>query len=176
MMQPQHDYAQVSHHHELQHDDDSSTEVESLVGGEKQWASGDFQHTSQRSRRRTMCLSWLGALRWGVVIGLQLVIVGLLAREQGMLDSTIFKGRSTSASDPGGDITGWSPHSKSSNSNQHQVHQLIASQSQLKSPLSKSTKPLHPTTHRNSSNLKSYAPGTNFFPVRFPLSLLMTHN
>jgi hypothetical protein len=60
-----------------------------------------------------MCLSWMAALRWGLVIGLQLVIVGLLAREQGMLDATRWKARSTSASDPGGDITGWSPHSKS---------------------------------------------------------------
>jgi hypothetical protein len=109
MMQPQHDYAQVNHHEH--HDDDSSTEVESLVGAEKQWANGEFQHTSQRSRRRILCPPLVAALRWVLIIGLQLVIIGLLARDQGLLDSTRFRGRSTSANDPGGDITGWSPHS-----------------------------------------------------------------
>jgi hypothetical protein len=172
MMQPQHDYAQVSHHHEHQHDDDSSTEVESLVGAEKQWATRDFQHTSQRSRRRAACLSWMGALRWAVVIGLQLVIVGLLAKEQGMLGSTLFKGRSTSQRDPGGDITGWSPHSKSSNSFQQRTHHLTLSQSRPKSPNSKSTKPLHPTTLPNFSSPKSCVPGTSFFLVSPPIHYL----
>jgi hypothetical protein len=109
-MQPQHDYSQVNHHEH--HDDDSSTEVESLVGAEKQWAANDFRRTSQRSKRRT-CLSIWAALRWVLVITLQFVIIGLLAREQGFLSSTRWGARSTSASDPGGDITGWSPHSTS---------------------------------------------------------------
>jgi hypothetical protein len=107
-MQPQHDYAQVNHHH----DDDSSTEVESLVGAEKGWANTEFQHTSQRSNRRILCPPLVSALRWVLIIGLQLVIIGLLARDQGLLESTRFRGKSTSANDPGGDITGWSPHSK----------------------------------------------------------------
>jgi hypothetical protein len=112
MMQPQHDYAQVNHHVH-HHDDDSSTEVESLVGAEKQWADGEFQHISQRSRRRILCPPLVAALRWVLIIGLQLVVIGLLARDQGLLDSTRFRGKSTSANDPGGDITGWSPHSAS---------------------------------------------------------------
>jgi hypothetical protein len=111
MMQPQHDYSQVNHHEH--HDDDSSTEVESLVGAEKQWAAGDFHHIAQRSKRRTILAQILAALPWVLVIALQFIIVGLLAREQGLLDSTRLRAPSTSARDPGGDITGWSPHSKS---------------------------------------------------------------
>jgi hypothetical protein len=110
MMEPQHRYADVhtQNHHP---DDDSSTEVESLVGGEKQWAAGDY-HSRAPSRRKIMCPPLVAAMRWVLVIGLQLVIIGLLARDQGMLDSTRWKARSTSANDVGGDITGWSPHSK----------------------------------------------------------------
>ena len=112
MMEPQHHYADVrsqDHHH----DDDSSTEVESLVGGEKQWAAGEYHSRAPPSRRRIMCPPLVAAMRWILVIGLQLVIIGLLARDQGMLDSTRWKARSTSANDVGGDITGWSPHSES---------------------------------------------------------------
>ncbi|KAH4029317.1 hypothetical protein HBH70_238430 [Parastagonospora nodorum] len=108
MMQPQHSYAQVDHREH--HDDDSSTEVESLAGAEKGWAHGEFQHTSQRTNRRILCPPLVAALRWVLIIGLQLIIIGLLARDQGLLDSTRFRGLSTSANDPGGDITGWSPH------------------------------------------------------------------
>jgi hypothetical protein len=111
MMQPQHDYSQVNHVEH--HDDDSSTEVESLVGAEKQWAAGDYHHTTQRSKRRSLMARLVAALPWILVIGLQFIIVGLLAREQGLLDSTRWRAPSTSASDPGGDITGWSPHSMS---------------------------------------------------------------
>ena len=110
-MQPQHDYSHINNHE--QHDDDSSTEVESLVGAEKQWTPGDFHHTSQRqSNRRILCPPLLAALRWVLIIGLQLIIIGLLARDQGLLDSTRWRGRSTSANEVGGDITGWGPHSK----------------------------------------------------------------
>ena len=105
-----HDYSHVDHN-EAQYAD-SSTEVESLVGGEKQWTCGDFHHTSQRSNRKILCSPLLAALRWVLVIGLQLIIVGLLARDQGLLDSTRWRGRSTSANQVGGDITGWGPHSK----------------------------------------------------------------
>ncbi|KAL1792652.1 hypothetical protein ACET3X_009159 [Alternaria dauci] len=109
MMEPQHHYADVpSQDH--RHDDDSSTEVESLVGGEKQWAAGDYHSRASSSRRRIMCPPLIAAMRWILVIGLQLVIIGLLARDQGMLDSTRWQARSTSANDVGGDITGWSPH------------------------------------------------------------------
>jgi hypothetical protein len=108
-MQRQHDYSHVDHGEEQYAD--SSTEVESLVGGEKQWTAGDFHHT-QRSNRRILCPPLLAALRWVLVIGLQLIIIGLLARDQGLLDSTRWRGRSTSASQVGGDITGWGPHSE----------------------------------------------------------------
>ncbi|KAF1836512.1 hypothetical protein BDW02DRAFT_545869 [Decorospora gaudefroyi] len=109
MMEPQHHYANVQAH-ESQHDDDSSTEVESLVGGEKQWATGGYHSGAHRTRRRITSSSLVAALRWALVIGLQLVIIGLLARDQGLLQSTIWKARSTSANDVGGDITGWGPH------------------------------------------------------------------
>jgi len=111
MMEPQHHYADV-HSQDHHHDDDSSTEVESLVGGEKQWAAGDYHRRAPSSRRNILCPPLVAAMRWVLVIGLQLVIIGLLARDQGMLDSTRWKARSTSANDVGGDITGWSPHSK----------------------------------------------------------------
>jgi hypothetical protein len=109
-MQKQHDYSHVDHNDE--HYADSSTEVESLVGGEKQWASDEFQHTSQRSNRRILCPPLVAAFRWVLVIGLQLIIIGLLARDQGLLDATRWRGRSTSAKQVGGDITGWGPHRK----------------------------------------------------------------
>jgi hypothetical protein len=111
MMEPQHHYANVQsqEHH---HDDDSSTEVESLVEAEKGWATGDYHSREPRSTRKIMCPPVVAALKWVLVIGLQLIIIGLLARDQGMMDSTRWKAKSTSANDVGGDITGWSPHSK----------------------------------------------------------------
>lgn len=93
-------------------DDDSSTEVESLIGMDKQWISGDFDHRAPQSRRNILCPPLVAALRWVLVIGLQLIIIGLLARDQGLLESTRWRNRSTSANEVGGDITGWGPHSK----------------------------------------------------------------
>lgn len=116
MMEPQHHYSDVrtnSHH-----DDDSSTEVESLVGNEKQWAA-DYHERSQRSRRRTLCSRILSALKWVVVITLQLTIIGLLARDQGLLESTRWRSRSSSANEVGGDITGWGPHSEQTSAHCH---------------------------------------------------------
>lgn len=112
MMEPQHQYKNVpSNEH---HDDDSSTEVESLVGMEKQWATEGFMRRSRRSKRN-MCMSILAASKWFVVIGLQLIMIALLARDQGLLrELGLGKGRSTSAAEIGGDITGWGPHSKTS--------------------------------------------------------------
>lgn len=106
MMEPQHQYTDVRHH-----DDDSSTEVESLVGGGKEWTTGDYHSQRLSSRRRVLCPPIIAALRWILIIGLQLVIIALLARDQGLLDSTRWRGRSTSANEVGGDITGWGPHS-----------------------------------------------------------------
>src|SRR4051794_16846201 len=108
MMEPQHYYANVKEQH---HDDDSSTEVESLVGG-KQWVDGDYHSRAPPSKRNVMCPPVVAALKWVLVIGLQLIIIGLLARDQGVLQSVLGKGPSTSQRDVGGDITGWSPHSK----------------------------------------------------------------
>jgi hypothetical protein len=110
MMEPQHYYAnvQLQEHH---HDDESSTEVESLVGAEKGWATSDYHSRETRSRWKIMCSSMVAALKWVLVIGLQLIIIGLLARDQGLLSSTRWKAPPTSAYEVGGDITGWSPHS-----------------------------------------------------------------
>jgi hypothetical protein len=116
MMEPQHQYTDVRTH-DHPHDDDSSTEVESLGGGEKRWATDDFHTRSQRSRRKILCPPVVAALRWVLVIGLQFIIIGLLARDQGLLDSTRWRGRSTSAHEVGGDITGWGPHSTLGQSN-----------------------------------------------------------
>ena len=107
-MEPQHYYADVKGG---QHDDDASTEVESLVGG-KQWVDGDYQSRTPPSRRNVMCPPVVAALKWVLVIGLQLIIIGLLARDQGLLQLTLGKSHSSSRHDVGGDITGWSPHSK----------------------------------------------------------------
>ncbi|KAF2119420.1 hypothetical protein BDV96DRAFT_642445 [Lophiotrema nucula] len=106
-MEPQHNYKNV--HSDDHHDDDSSTEVESLVGVEKQWATDGFKSRTRKSKRN-ICVSILNASRWIVIIGLQLVIVGLLARQQGFLSSVWGGTRSSSALDVGGDITGWGPH------------------------------------------------------------------
>ncbi|EDU44873.1 repeatdomain containing protein [Pyrenophora tritici-repentis] len=106
MMEPQHYYADVKDQH---HDDDSSTEVESLVGG-KQWQAGDYHNRAPPSRGNVMCLRAVAALKWVLVIGLQLIIIGLLARDQGLLQSSLGRTPSTSEHDVGGDITGWSPH------------------------------------------------------------------
>ena len=67
------------------HDDDSSTEVESLVGNEKAWVNNEDYLRPSRSRRDILCPPCLSALRWFIVISLQVIIVGLLAREQGLL-------------------------------------------------------------------------------------------
>ena len=109
MMQAQHTYENVppvDHH-----DDDSSTEVESLIGAEKKWHTDDFESRS-RKPRRNMCLTLLKASRWILVIGLQRVIIGLMARDQGLLLIVQWKhpNQSTSASEVGGDMTGWGPH------------------------------------------------------------------
>ncbi|KAJ4991604.1 hypothetical protein SVAN01_02985 [Stagonosporopsis vannaccii] len=107
-MPRQHQYTDVRP--QDHHDDDSSTEVESLVGGEKVWAANEYTHPS-RSRRDILCPPCLSALRWFIVIALQVVIVGLLAREQGLLmDSKWTRAATTSESEVGGDMTGWGPH------------------------------------------------------------------
>jgi hypothetical protein len=110
-MDKQHEYNNVPAH-DLQ-DDDSSTEVESLAGMEKHWDPETFKSRTRRSKRSTI-VSWMKASRWWVVIGLQVVIVGLLAKDQGLLRQVGFGyGRSTSQHEVGGDMTGWGPHSSS---------------------------------------------------------------
>lgn len=106
-MEPVHHYTDVRP--QDHHDDDSATEVESLVGGEKQWAANEF-HRSHRPRRNILCPPLVAAFRWVLVIGLQLIIIGLLARDQGFLDATRWRAKSSSALEVGGDITGWGPH------------------------------------------------------------------
>lgn len=89
----------------------SSTEVESLVGREKEWAAHNYQDGPSRSRRNVLCPPILAMLRWVLVIGLQFVIIGLLAKEQGLLmNSKWWRSGTTSANEVGGDITGWGPH------------------------------------------------------------------
>jgi hypothetical protein len=110
--QRQHQYADVRKQ-DQHHDDDSSTEVESLVGGEKQWANDDYHSRSYRSKRRTCWQRSVGALRWFTIIALQIVIIGLLARDQGLLmDSKWGRSPRTSENEVGGDVTGWGPHSE----------------------------------------------------------------
>jgi hypothetical protein len=111
MMEPQHNYKNVQSHDD-HHDDDSSTEVESLVGIEKGWAAEDFSSRNTRRSKRSTCVSILKASRWFVVIGLQLIIVGLLAKDLGLIQSQWWKTRSTSEHEVGGDMTGWGPHSE----------------------------------------------------------------
>lgn len=155
-MSRQHDYSHV-HIHD-QHDDDSSTEVESLVGAEKKWTSDDFHHTSQRSNRRVLCRPLVAALGWVLVVCLQLVIIGLLARDQGLLESTRWRGRSTSAHDVGGDITGWGQHSMSGLLPRPGI---ITDVQQFRHKLrrSKSTKLSHRTTLPSSSSPTCYVRG-----------------
>jgi hypothetical protein len=113
MMEPAHEYKNidtVDHH-----DDDSSTEVESLVGLDKQWVHDqDYQSRTRRSKRNVL-VTVVKTARWWLVIGLQLVIVALLARDQGLLLDRWLgtSSKSTSANEVGGDITGWGPHSTS---------------------------------------------------------------
>jgi hypothetical protein len=110
--QRQHQYAEVRKQ-DQHHDDDSSTEVESLVGGEKHWASNDYHNRSYRSKRRTCWQRSFGAMRWFTIIALQIVIIGLLARDQGLLmDSKWGRSARTSENEVGGDVTGWGPHSE----------------------------------------------------------------
>jgi hypothetical protein len=111
MMASQHKYKDVQAQDHDHHDDDSSTEVESLVGIEKRWAEESFEHRT-RAPKRNICITILKASRWFVVILLQLIIIGLLGRDQGMLDKWWLRARSTSESEVGGDMTGWGPHSK----------------------------------------------------------------
>lgn len=117
-MEPEHDYKNIHTHDH--HDDDSSTEVESLVGMDKQWTSEDFERRTRRSKR-SICLTILKASRWFLVIGLQLIIVALLAHDEGLLDRWIASSL-TSEQEVGGDVTGWGPHSKSS---LHALHALL---------------------------------------------------
>jgi hypothetical protein len=93
-------------------DDESTTEVESLVGLEKDWAASNFEGERRRSRRN-ICILILHAVKWIFVITLQIAILGLLIRDQGLLRTVgLSKGRSSSAREVGGDMTGWGPHSK----------------------------------------------------------------
>lgn len=110
MMEPQHPYNHV--YSDDHNDDSSSTEVESLVGNDSKWT--DTTYSGRPTRRRTKCntcLSILKASRWFFVIILQLVIIGLLARDQGLLlQSGWFARSQTSEKEVGGDVTGWGPH------------------------------------------------------------------
>jgi hypothetical protein len=111
MMEPAHEYKNVQPH-DHQHDDDSSTEVESLVGMDKQWAEEAYNTRARRSKR-SACISFLKASRWFVVIGMQMIMIGLLARDQGLLkDYTWGVGRATSEKQVGGDVTGFGPYSE----------------------------------------------------------------
>ncbi|PVH93663.1 hypothetical protein DM02DRAFT_676706 [Periconia macrospinosa] len=132
MMSPTHAYkglptpTHTRTHSHRSTDSDSATEVESLMDPlEKDWdASNPYAHGPRAPRRgkRSVCVSILKASRWVVVITLQVVIVGLLAKEQGYLKyipwfsgSEMAMGagkpeRSTSRAEVGGDITGWGPH------------------------------------------------------------------
>jgi len=110
-MEPAHEYKNVQPH-DHQHDDDSSTEVESLVGMDKQWAEEAYNTRARRSKR-SACISFLKASRWFVVIGMQMIMIGLLARDQGLLkDYTWGVGRATSEKQVGGDVTGFGPYSE----------------------------------------------------------------
>lgn len=114
-MDPPHSYKNLASQSHSHHDDDndSSTEVESLVGLEKHWVTDGFKSRTRRRSKRSTCVAILKASRWFLVIGLQVVIVALLARDQGLLSSLRLGSgrRTTSAQDVGGDVTGWGPHS-----------------------------------------------------------------
>ncbi|KAF2133691.1 hypothetical protein P153DRAFT_330107 [Dothidotthia symphoricarpi CBS 119687] len=101
-----HEYAEVRLGEPHYAHSSSSTEVESLVGRDKEWSTHEYHN-----KRNIICPPLLGALRWVLVIGLQLIIIGLLAKEQGLLkDSKWWRSSTTSANEVGGDITGWGPH------------------------------------------------------------------
>ncbi|KAL2066331.1 hypothetical protein VTL71DRAFT_2402 [Oculimacula yallundae] len=87
-------------------DDSSITEVdESLMGDEKHLSAEEFRHNYARRSRKTTCLSVLKEARWFLDIGLLLVIIALLLRNQSQ--DTIPK---TSEHEVGGDMTGVGPH------------------------------------------------------------------
>ncbi|KAF2006041.1 hypothetical protein P154DRAFT_423196 [Amniculicola lignicola CBS 123094] len=106
-MEPTHEYRNV--HPADHHDDDSSTEVESLVGLQKEWAAHEFGPRTRRSKR-SACISIFKASRWFVVIGFQIIIMGLSAREQGLLLQGPWSMKTSSEKEVGGDITGWGKH------------------------------------------------------------------
>lgn len=155
MMEPQHEYKNVhSHDH---HDDDSSTEVESLVGIEKQWESENFSTRARRSKRNA-CISLLKASRWFVVIGLQIVMVGLLARDQGLLlDFEWGQGRMTSEKQVGGDLTGFGPYSKSTLA-------LSCHMRPIESPLTQVIVPTQVTTFKINQTFAPYNTSDFFKP------------
>ncbi|KAH6718010.1 hypothetical protein BKA61DRAFT_641769 [Leptodontidium sp. MPI-SDFR-AT-0119] len=87
-------------------DDSSITEVEeSLMGDEKHLSAEEFRQRYTRKPRRTTCLSILKEARWFLDIGLLLVVIALLLRNQSQ--NAIPK---TSEHEVGGDMTGVGPH------------------------------------------------------------------
>ena len=87
-------------------DDSSITEVdESLMGDEKLLTAEEFRQRYARRTKRTSCLSILREARWFLDIGLLLVIIALLLRNQSQ--NAIPK---TSEHEVGGDLTGVGPH------------------------------------------------------------------
>lgn len=87
-------------------DDCSITEVdESLMGDEKHLTAEEFRQRYARRSKTTSCLSVLKEARWFLDIGLLLVIIALLLRNQSQ--NAIPK---TSEHEVGGDMTGVGPH------------------------------------------------------------------
>ena len=84
-------------------DDSSITEVESLIGDEKQMAAEEFRY--MKKSKRVTCLSILMKARSFLDTILLLVIVGLLLRDQSQKATP-----KTSEHEVGGDMTGVGPH------------------------------------------------------------------
>ncbi|KAI0128036.1 hypothetical protein BJ170DRAFT_400036 [Xylariales sp. AK1849] len=82
-------------------DDRSSTEVESLMDGEKQWQDVDLQRPVRKSRTGRVC-AVLNSYRWLIDTTLLLVILGFVVRSQ-------LREKPLNPYDFGGDMTGFGP-------------------------------------------------------------------
>lgn len=90
-------------------DDSSTTDVEeSLMGDEKQMDGKRCGKGHKRKSKSVTCLHLLQEARWFLDIGLLLIIIGLLLRDQSQKAHP-----KTSENEVGGDFTGVGPHCKS---------------------------------------------------------------
>jgi hypothetical protein len=143
-------------HSDDRSDSRSSTEVESLMGEEKQWHDVELNGSIRRTKRNKLVTA-LKSSRWIIDTSLLLIILALLARDQ-LRKPTVLQ-------DPniwqfGQDFTGVGPKCGKETPHVWREPKANSYQSRPKSPRSFETSRMRRITLRNSSATRFSANGT----------------